>query len=84
MRVYLVKARKQGKEIKDPTSKWSWFEEFYKKCTGQNVETLTDVLNNAPMAEIEALRAGDEVKGKKMSQLLEAVKRVMSEGKLKV
>ena len=35
MRVYLEKEHKQGKEIKDTTSKWSWFEEFYKKCMVQ-------------------------------------------------
>src|SRR5262249_45757288 len=42
MSVYLKKAREQGKEIKDPTSKWSWFEEFYKKCMTQPKKKETD------------------------------------------
>jgi hypothetical protein len=157
MRTYLEMAQEAGKEIKDVSQKWSWFEEFYKKCkpnkenparvyNGQDleekfckwvlndqlpqaadvrklfdcledrkamalldkgasiqkahevvaanrpeltsklwkqIEDVTDMLSNTPISEIEALRDGDEAKIDKITHLLQSVKRVMSEAKLK-
>jgi hypothetical protein len=161
MRTYLEKAHEIKKEIKNPSEKWSWFEEFYKKIqpnqephkkqpariyNGQDledkfvewmlndqlplaadvrklydcledkkamsmldkglsidrahaqvaasrpeltsklwkqVEEVTDLLSETPISEIDALRAGDDAKVAKITDLLEALKRVMSEAKLK-
>ena len=157
MRTYLEKANEAGKEIKDVAQKWSWFEEFYKKCkpnkenlarvyNGEDleqkfcewvlndqlpqaadvrklydcledkkamalldkgssidkahevvaanrpeltsklwkqIEDVTDMLNNTPISEIEALRGGDDAKVEMITDLLQSVKRIMTEAKLK-
>lgn len=157
MRSYLESAHEAGKAIKDPASKWSWFEEFYKKCkpnkdipervyNGEDledkfsewmlsdqlpqaadvrrlhecledrkalaildkgggidrahnqaaatrpelksrlwkeIEDMTEVLNHTPISEIEAMRGGDDAKIAKINALLQAVKRIMTEAKLK-
>jgi hypothetical protein len=44
MRIYLGMARDVGKEIKDGAQKYSWFEEFYKKCK-PNKKVPTRVYN---------------------------------------
>jgi hypothetical protein len=49
----------------------------------KQVEEVTDLLSETPISEIDALRAGDDVKVAKITDLLEALKRVMSEAKLK-
>jgi hypothetical protein len=49
----------------------------------KQVEEVTDLLSETPISEIDALRAGDDAKVAKITDLLEALKRVMSEAKLK-
>src|SRR5262245_62320784 len=44
----------------------------------KQIEDVTDMLNDTPISEIEALRAGDEAKIEKITVLLQSVKRIMS------
>lgn len=157
MNEYLDMVRESGKEVKQITEKWSWFEEFYKKCKPgkefpnrvyngrdlevkfcewmlndqlpqaadvrrlydcledkkaiaildrgggidkahnqaaatkpelksklwKQIEDITEVLNNTPMSEIDALRTGDDAKAEKLTNLLQALRHVMHEAKLK-
>jgi len=49
----------------------------------KQIEDVTDMLNDTPISEIEALRAGDDAKVEKITDLLQSVKRIMTEAKLK-
>jgi hypothetical protein len=155
---YVPMAQKTHKDVGDLSRKWSWFEEFYKKCKPspagkedvdrvydgpaleqkfcewvlndqlpkaedvrrlyacledkkaiavldkgggidkahvvaaasrpelvsklwKSVEDVTDRLNNIPLSEIDALRAGDAARAEKFNALLEALQRVRTETK---
>jgi hypothetical protein len=157
---YVPMAQKAKKEVGDLSRKWSWFEEFYKKCKpspagkenpdrvydgpaleqkfcqwvlndqlpraedvrklyhcledkkaiavldkGSNIdkahvvaaatrpelvsklwksiEEVTDRLNNIPLSELDALRAGDASRAEKFNALLEALQRVRTETRAK-
>jgi hypothetical protein len=49
----------------------------------KQIEDVTDMLNDTPISEIEALRTGDDAKVEKIIALLQSVKRIMTEAKLK-
>jgi hypothetical protein len=49
----------------------------------KQIEDVTDMLNDTPISEIEALRTGDDARVEKIMALLQSVKRVMTEAKLK-
>jgi hypothetical protein len=157
---YVPKAKKAHKDVGDLSRKWSWFEEFYKKCKPspagkedpervydgpaleqkfcdwvlndqlpraedvrklhdclgdkkaiaildrggnidkahvvaaatrpelvsklwKSIEDATDRLNNIPLTELEALRAGDRVRAEKFNALLEALQKVRTEARIK-
>jgi hypothetical protein len=157
---YVPKAQKANKDVGDLSRKWSWFEEFFKKCKPspagkenpdrvydgpvleqrfcdwvlndqlpkaedvrklydcledkkamgvlekggkiekahvaaaatrpelvsklwKSIEEATDRLNNIPLTELNALRAGDVVRVEKFNALLEALNKVRTETKTK-
>ena len=49
----------------------------------KSIEDATDRLNNIPLSELDALRAGDAVRAEKFNALLEALQRVRTETKVK-
>ena len=157
---YVPMVQKAKKEVGDLSRKWSWFEEFYKKCKPspagkedpdrvydgpvleqkfcqwmlndqlpraedvrrlydcledkkaiavldkggtidkahvvaaatrpelvsklwKSIEEVTDRLNNIPLSELDALRAGDASRAEKFNALLEALRRVRTETRAK-